>query len=359
MMKPELSSRERVLTAIAHREPDRAPVTFDAEPEVIQALMRHFGVATRDEVWNALHADTRLVGVDHHGHHIRKEGVVEYDFWGIGSTPQAYSGGTYMEYTHCPLANASSVADIERYDWPTPDECSYETLRACRAANPDKAIIAHITHGPYFKATHMRGMEAFMLDLGLQPEVATAIMRRAEDYLVPALERLCREAGDSFDIFYMADDYCSADGPLLSPEIFRESIKPYLTTLATICHRNNKKFLLHVCGAVRKLLPDILDAGVDLLEPIQTSAAGMDVEGLKRDFGDRLTFYGSIDLIRVLSRGTPEDVRQEVLKNFRILGKGGGFIVGPGHTYIQPDCPIPNIIAMYETAFQECHYIRS
>ena len=351
-----MTSRERVLTAIAHREPDRLPITFDAEPEVIRALQAHFGVATRDAVWDALHADTRLVGVDHHSPHIRRQDGVEYDFWGIGSTAQVYSGGTYMEYTHQPLAPLTTVAEIEAYDWPPPDEFSVETLRACRAAHPDKAILAHITHGAYFKATHMRGMENFMLDLGLQPEFARAIMRRVQGYLLPAVERLCREAGDSFDIFYMADDYCSADGPLISPDIFRAEIRPYLAAIADTCHRHDKRFLLHVCGAVRRLLPDILDAGVDLLEPIQTSAAGMEVEGLKRDFGDRLTFYGSIDLIRVLSRGTPEDVRREVLKNFRVLGRGGGFIVGPGHTYIQPDCPLANILALYETAFTACRY---
>ena len=354
-----MTSRERVLTAIAHREPDRLPITFDAEPEVIQALQTHFGVSTRDAVWDALHVDTRLVGADHHYHHIRRQDGVEYDFWGIGSTAQAYSGGTYMEYTHWPLAGFSTLAEIDAYDWPTPDELSFETLRACRTANPDKAIIAHITHGAYFKATHLRGMENFMVDLGLQPEFAQAIMRRVQDYLLPAIERLCREAGDSFDIFYMADDYCSADGPLMSPDLFRAEIRPYLAAIADTCHRYNKKFLLHVCGAVRRLLPDILAAGVDLLEPIQTSAAGMEVESLKRDFGDRLTFYGSIDLIRVLSRGTPEQVRQEVLKNFHTLGNGGGFIVGPGHTYIQPDCPLANILAMYETAFAECRYGRA
>jgi uroporphyrinogen decarboxylase len=351
-----MTSRERVLCAIAHRAPDRVPITFDAEPEVIQMLQQHFGVNTRDGVWNALHADTRLVGVDHHYHHIRQEGKVAYDFWGIGSTPQAYSGGTYNEYTHFPLAQRSTIAEVEAYDWPTPDEFTLESLRAARAANPGKAIIAHITHGAYFKATHMRGMENFMMDLGLEPEFAAAVMGRIRGYLVPAVERLCREGGDAFDIFYMADDFCSADGPIISPDVFRAQIQPYLREIAQIVHRHDKKFLLHVCGAVRPLLPLIIEAGVDLLEPIQTSAAGMAVEGLKRDFGDKIAFYGSIDLIRVLSRGTPEQVRQEVLKNFRVLGKNGGFIVGPGHTYIQPDCPLANILMMYETAYNECRY---
>jgi len=345
-----------VLTAIAHREPDRLPITFDAEKEVIAALMKHFGVQSRDEVWDCLHADTRLVGADHHYRHIREDGKIRYDFWGIGSKEQPYSAGTYWEYCFHPLAGMRTVREIEGYDWPSPGELSFESLRAARARNPDKAIIAHITHGGYFKATHMRGMEAFMMDLGENPELAAAIIARVTDYLCPALEKMCREAGDAFDIFYMADDFCSADGPLISPAMFRAYIKPYLVRLAEIAHAHGKLFLLHVCGAVRPLLPDLIEAGVDLLEPIQTSAAGMEVEGLKRDFGSRMAFYGSIDLIRVLSRGTPASVRAEVLKNFRVLGKGGGFIVGPGHTYIQPDVPLENTLAMYETAYNECHY---
>lgn len=351
-----MNSRERVLTAISHKAPDRVPITFDAEKEVIAVLMRHFGVKTRDEVWNSLHVDTRLVGADHHYHHIRKAGEISYDFWGIGSKEQPYPGGTYSEYCVFPLAGMDTVAQIEAYDWPTPDELSFDSLRAARDANPDKAIIAHITHAPYFKATHMRGMEAFMEDLALNPEIAEAIIGRITRYLFPGIERLCREAGDAFDIFYIADDFCTALGPLISPDMFRRFIKPYLARIAGIMHRHGKKFLLHTCGAVRPLLSEVIDAGVDVLEPIQTSAAGMDVEGLKRDFGDRITFYGSIDLIKVLSRGTPEDVRAEVLKNFRVLGRDGGFIVGPGHTYIQPDVPLANILAMYETAFHECRY---
>jgi uroporphyrinogen decarboxylase len=351
-----MTSRERVLAAIAHREPDRLPITFDAEKEVIASLMRHFKVRTRDEVWDCLHVDTRLIGADHSYRHIREQQGVRYDFWGIGSKEQAYSAGSYWEYCFHPLAGMKTTAEIEAYDWPTPDELDFTSLRAARARHPDKAIIAHITHGGYFKATHLRGMEQFMVDLGEDPELAQAIVARAMGYLFPALERLCREAGDAFDIFYMADDFCSADGPLISPAMFRALIKPYLARVADIAHAHGKLFLLHVCGAVRPLLPDLIAAGVDLLEPIQTSAAGMEVEGLKRDFGRDMAFYGSIDLIDVLSSGTPETVRREVLKNFRILGKGGGFIVGPGHTYIQPDVPLENTLAMYETAFKECRY---
>jgi uroporphyrinogen decarboxylase len=121
-------------------------------------------------------------------------------------------------------------------------------------------------------------------------------------------------------------------------------------------HEHNCKFLFHCCGAVRPLLPMMIKAGVDMLEPIQTRAAGMEVEGLKRDFGKELCFYGSVDLQEVLSKGTPEVVRNEVVKNMRVLGQGGGLIIGPGHTYIQVDAPLENILAMYDAAYRQGTY---
>jgi uroporphyrinogen decarboxylase len=351
-----MNSRQRVLAAIDHKIPDRVPITFDAEKEVVDSLKKHFEVSTRDEVWDSLNVDTRLIGVDHHNHHIRIEGKIHYNFWGIGQIEQAYSGGTYMEYCYHPLQKMETVDEIERYDWPAPDAFTVNTLKATREKYPDKAIIAHITHGGYFTSTFMRGMETFLEDLGARPEMAEAILGKITGYLFSAIERLCQIGGNYFDIYYIADDFCTALGPIISPSMFRQYVKPYLTEIARIVHAHDKKLLLHVCGSVRRFLPDILEAGVDLLEPIQTSAVGMDVEGLKKDFGDKLTFYGSIDLINVLSKCTPDEVRREVKKNFNVLGKNGGFVLGPGHTYIQPDVPLENILAMYVTAYRDCRY---
>ena len=148
----------------------------------------------------------------------------------------------------------------------------------------------------------------------------------------------------------MADDYCSQLGPLFSPQVFRKHVVPYLTEVAARVHRYDKKFILHVCGAVRPLLPMIIDAGVDMLEPIQIRAAGMDPAGLKRDFGRDLCFYGGLDLQSVLCRGTPAQVAAEARRLIDTLGEGGGYVFGPGHTYIQVDAPLANVLAMYETA---------
>ena len=155
-----MTSKERVLAAINHQMPDRLPITFDAEPEVIELLQNYFNVTSADEVWDALNVDTRLVGVNHNYHHIRPEkDNTRFDFWGIGQKKQPYHGGEYWEYFYHPLAEITTAEEVNAYDWPTADEISFEDLRATRAKYPDKAIIAHITHGGYFKSTHLRGMD--------------------------------------------------------------------------------------------------------------------------------------------------------------------------------------------------------
>jgi len=185
-----------------------------------------------------------------------------------------------------------------------------------------------------------------------------AMRRHYADHLIKTIGEICAEAlrtmleshGEGIDIVYMADDYCSQRGPLFSPEDFRRFVVPYLTEFVEIAHKHNKAFLLHCCGAVRPLLPMIVDAGVDMIEPIQTRANGMDPEGLKRDFGRDLCFYGGVDLQETLCRGTTQQVADEVKHLIDTLSRDGGYILGPGHTYIQIDAPMENILTMYDTA---------
>jgi uroporphyrinogen decarboxylase len=356
-----MNGRERVLTAVNHREPDRVPITFDAQPEVYELLYGHFGIGTRAELWNALRVDTWLEGPAILDPRQRNLGDgVSQNRWGYRTRLQPYSVGEktgfYEEIVYHPLAGIETVAEVEKHDWPDPRLLDFTLFNDLRRTQPDRAIIAHITHGSYFNATFLRGMEQFLVDLVLNEDLAEALIERASRYLFESLDRLLEQAPDGFDIFYLADDYCMASGPLFSPDLFRRLIKPYLRRIADTLHGHGKKFLLHVCGSVRLLLPEIIDSGVDMLEPIQRRAAGMDLQGLKRDFGRDICFYGSVDLLETLNKGTPEDVREEVRRNMRILGQGGGLIIGPGHTYIQIDSPLENILAMYETAFREGGY---
>ncbi|MFH1068767.1 MAG: uroporphyrinogen decarboxylase family protein [Candidatus Glassbacteria bacterium] len=356
-----MNGTERVLTAVDHREPDRVPITFDAQPEVYELLYGHFGISTRAELWDALHVDTWLEGPLINDPRERPlEGGLFQNRWGYRTKKQPYQTGEktgyYDEIVYHPLAAVESVVELDRYDWPDPALLEFGHLNELRRTQPDRAIIAHITHGGYFNATFLRGMEQFLVDLALDETLAQALIERTSAYLVAALDRLLKQAPEGFDIFYVADDYCMASGPLFSPEVFKRLVKPYLRRIADRVHGRGKKLLLHVCGSVRLLLPEIIDSGVDILEPIQHRAAGMNLESLKREFGRDLTFYGSVDLLETLNQGTAAQVRREVRRNIELLAPGGGFIIGPGHTYIQIDAPLKNILAMYETAFEKGAY---
>jgi len=356
-----MNSRERVLSAVNHREPDRVPITFDAEPVVYDLLYEHFGINSRAVLWDALHVDTWLEGplINDPRERQLDNGLFQ-NRWGYRIKPQPYTVGDktgfYEEIVYYPLAEIKTVAELDSYDWPQADLLDFHHLNELRREQPERAIIAHITHGGYFNATFLRGMEQFLVDLALNTKLAEALVERTSSYLLSSLDRLLEQASEGFDIFYVADDYCMDSGPLFSPEVFKRLIKPYLRQISDKVHRHGKKFLLHVCGSVRLLLPDIIDSGVDILEPIQRRVAGMNLESLKREYGKDLCFYGSVDLLQTLNKGTVEDVRSEVRRNIEILGPGGGFIIGPGHTYIQIDAPLENILAMYETAYQEGGY---
>jgi uroporphyrinogen decarboxylase len=197
-------------------------------------------------------------------------------------------------------------------------------------------------------------MEDLMMDFALRKEYARHLIDRIEERMMTFLDRMLTRHSEGIDIVYMADDYCSQLAPLFSPQTFEEFVFPYLSRVAEKVHRHDKKFLLHVCGAVRPLLPMIIEAGVDMLEPIQVRAKGMDPASLKRDFGKDLCFYGGVDLQRLLCQGTPQQVSDEVKRLINVLGENGGYILGPGHTYIQVDAPFENIMAMYETAYSHC-----
>ena len=196
-----------------------------------------------------------------------------------------------------------------------------------------------------------------MMDFAGNPEYAEKLIGTVAERILAFEENMLNQPGaEGIDIVYMADDYCSQRAPLFSPETFKRYCVPYLRKVVDLAHRYNKKFLLHVCGAVRPLLPMIIDCGVDMLEPIQIRAEGMDPMLLKRDFGKHICFYGGVDLQQILCQGTPATVADEVRRLMDILGQDGGYVVGPGHTYIQVDAPIANILSMYKTAHEHRLY---
>ena len=339
------------MAAVNHTTLDRTPITFDAEKEVYAAMHEHLGTETKEALFDRLRVDTWMILPQNFIYAEEEAARVEKTaLWGYRTCVARYSAGTYDELCYSPLAGRDSLADIDKHAWPADDALGFSHFSKEAKAHGDRAIIGVFTWGAYFVASFVRGMEDLMMDFAARKDYAHHLIDRITERMLVFLDNMLAGYGDGLDIIYMADDYCSQLGPLFSPAVFREFVAPYLRVVAEKVHKHDKQFLLHVCGAVRPLLPMIIDAGVDMLEPIQVRAEGMEPKGLKRDFGKDICFYGGVDLQRVLCRGTPQTVSEEVKRLIDVLGDGGGYVLGPGHTYIQIDAPIENIMAMYETA---------
>lgn len=346
------TSRERVLKAVDHKTTDRVPITFDADKEVYRVLHDHFGIGSNEELFDKLHVDTWfLIPKNFIYPESENDKKLKTSIWGYQTTVTGYSGGTYDELTLSPLAGKDEIEDIGNYPWPGDEVLDFTRFPLDSKTHADRAIIGVFTWGAYFIATFVRGMSDFMMDLASRWKYSEHLINTIAEKSLRYLDIMLESYGDGIDIVYMADDYCSQRAPLFSPGLFKKFVMPYLCKVADRVHKHNKIFLLHVCGAVRPLLPMIIEAGVDILEPVQIRAAGMDPEGLKRDFGKHICFYGGMDLQQVLCKGTIGQVQHEAKRLINILGKDGGYIFGPGHTYIQIDAPVKNILAMYETAF--------
>ena len=339
-----MTSKQRVLAAVNHRLADRTPITFDAEGEVYDALYSHFGSRSKEQLFDALHCDTWMV--------LPKNFLAPTDeknpkngsttIWGWGNTVIKYPGGQYSELCYSPLAAKDDLADIDNHPWPGIAAQDYGHFAADIHEHQDRAIIASSSWGTYFIASFLRGMENLFMDFAANPAYVEKLFAAITQRVLAMLDNLLDHHSQGVDIIYMADDYCSQLGPLFSPELFKRYVTPYLRQVVDRAHRRNKKFLLHVCGAVRPLLPMIIDCGVDMLEPIQIRAAGMEPAALKRDFGKDLCFYGGLDLQQVLCRRTAQEVADETRRLIDLLGNGGGCIF---------DAPLANILAMYRAAF--------
>jgi uroporphyrinogen decarboxylase len=189
-------------------------------------------------------------------------------------------------------------------------------------------------------------MENVMLDMIERPEMAHFLFRKFTDFYSEDIARALEATSGGFDIYCEWSDYGTQRALLMSVPMFQEFVAPYLKRLVDLCHSAGVKFMAHSCGAIRPLIPDLIALGVDVLDPIQVAAEGMEPAGLKRDFGGKIAFHGGICTQRTLPFGTPQDVREAVLDRVATLGAGGGYIIASSHD-ISADTPPENIVAMY------------
>jgi uroporphyrinogen decarboxylase len=273
------------------------------------------------------------------------------DMWGVRFTHVDYGTGIYDEAVNAPLADFNSVDEIEaNYVWPSPDWFDYSHIPAQIMGKED-----HIIRGggsePFLTYKRLRGDSQAFMDLIEHPDIVHYCLDKMFDLCYQDTLRIFETIPGRVSITYVAEDLGGQDGLMYSPDHIRQYLFPRMKRIADLTHQAGSFVFTHSDGSFREVIPDIIDLGANVLNPIQWRCKDMDREGLKRDFGDRLVFHGGVDNQHTLPFGTPEDVRREVIDNYAILGAGGGYILAPCHN-IQSITPPQNIVAMYDAGYE-------
>lgn len=378
MPVPTMTSRQRVLLAINHQQPDRVPFDLALTADIYDGLRRYLKLAPdtdrslgywtevtpKLDLLDAMQVDFYTSGLNKPASSKtpqRNDGLY-YDEWGIGrQRVERPGGGYYFEMVHHPLAHAS-LQDILDYPWPDPfDPGRVNGLREriLRVhSETDKAIVMKFSNSIWEMSWWLRGLQQWMIDLTENPIIVDAILERVTQIAI-SLSRVGIEAvGDLVDILRLSgEDLGTQLNPMISPRMYQQIVRPYFarfwsTAKNELLKKNPAgKTMLHSCGSVRAFIPDWIDLGLDILDPIQPRARGMEPDGLKRDFGSQLAFHGGIDIQQTLPFGTRLEVMQEVRRYIQALAPGGGYIVAPAHN-VQGDVPPENLVALRDAVLE-------
>ena len=245
-------------------------------------------------------------------------------------------------------------ADVDSFAWPDPRIHALpglgERARVLHG-DADYGVALSAWLGPVHLSQFMRGYVEWLEDLIARPAFVDALLDRYVGMWIEAMDRVLTECAGDVDVVLFGDDIATQAGPVFSLQLYRRFVKPHHKRMVEAIKRHGKPVLYHSCGSVYSLLPDLIDIGIDALNPVQVSAARMDTARLKSEFGRDLTFWGGIDTQRVLSRGTPADVREEVQRRISDLAPGGGYVLCGVHN-LQQEVPPENVAAMYEAALE-------
>ena len=376
-----MNHKERVLTALNHEEPDRVPVDLGGRQttfmiETYDRFKSHIGwndlpTNIMSQKWQTAYVDEQILNrfsID--CRHVRPpvktepeltdtgdDKITFIDEWGV----KRIVDSGYASIIEYPLQTAA-LEDLDSYDWPDPREMfDYSGIRGQALQlyhDGDYAIVGSMgSPGNIFEQSwYLRGMTEFFMDLVDNKDFAHALMSKITKIRKQNADYFLREVGEYLDVFQLADDLAMQNGPYMSPDLYREMIKPYQIELFEFVKSlTSAKIYYHSCGSITRLLDDLIDVGVDILNPVQVTAEGMETDQLKQRFGKRLSFWGAIDTTEILPNGTTGDVRNEVRRVIHDLAPGGGFVLSSVHN-LQPDIPPENIMAMFEAASQYGRY---
>jgi len=371
-----MNCRERTLAALDHKEPDHVPLDFGGRHTTLhlfahEALMQHLGLSGPTPPIRSYH--TYLVEPDlqllsrfervtamffpktpsSYVFQIDPETNTYFDEW--GTKYYMPPNGYYFDMVGVPLSDAETEADLKKYPWPNPTDHSRiaglaEQIKAASAAGEKVLMLCNATPGLWEHSWYMFGMEKAFMDLAGNQPLMEAFTERLLEWQMAYWDMVLDEAGEYVDLVQLNEDLGTQRGPMMAPATFRNIYKPRMRRLVDHIKKKTKaRIYLHSCGSIYRFIPDIIEIGIEVLNPVQVNAVEMDSARLKREFGKDLTFWGGGCDPVVLQNGTPKDVSEEVKRRIHDLAPGGGFVFGSVHN-IQAKVPVENIVALFDAA---------
>ncbi len=349
-----MNSRERVLQALNHKETDRVPLMYRDVPEVRSRLKRDLGVDSDEELFRCFEIDFRWVAPRWVGPVLDISATERRDHWGVVWQYHQFSDRAgYWNEQSCPMADVTDPAEAATWPLPALEWWDFSLLSAdCDACSGYAVMTAPGYSSPgilQFPVQSLIGIQRSLMDLYIEPDFYHTLIHRILEFQQPFVRRMMEAAEGKIDFFRMGDDFGTQQGLLIGINMWREFFQEPLRSLADIATGFGAHYYQHSCGAVRELIPALIETGVEVLDPLQVKAAGMDPDELKRTYGKELCFSGGVDEQELLPFGTPDAIREAVWRLLDVMARDGGFFLGPTHNF-QDDIPTGNIVAMYEAA---------
>ncbi len=348
-----MNHKERVLKALNKDVPDRVPFFYWDVPEFGEKMMSYLGFTNRDQLLEHLDVDFRWVEPKYTGPQlVDDDKKKKKDIWGVGYSRIKTGKFEYWQADHFPLEGIVDITALDDYPWPTKDLFDFNSLEKQLTLYKDYAIMTapgYSSPGLFRIIQRLIGRESFMEVMMSHPKFFRALCDKIIAFYKEFIDDFFDVADGRIDFIRVADDFGSQTGLTIGIDHWDNYIRPSIDAFTEKPKKMGAHFYMHSCGGVRKLLPNFISAGAEVLDPIQTRASGMSPEGLKKDFGQLITFCGAMDEELLLRKGTPQQVKDGVKELLDVMAPGGRFILGPSHK-IKVETPVENVLAMYDAA---------
>jgi len=341
-----MNSKTRFQNAFNGREIDRLSMWYGAEPDLTDKIMNLIQASDYEEMLKMLQVDFRTVRPKYIGPELKRYEDGTFDtVWGIRR-----GGGFWGTALNSPLSKIETIQELNDYPFPKAEWYDVDFTKEEMELSRDYAIIGGEWAPFWHEALELVGMEKMLVDLYLNPTFATALLEKCLELHLEINEKAFKKNAKYIDIYWFANDFGTTNGLIMDPKVWRTYLKPMQAELAAQGKKYGLKIAMHSCGDITEIIPDLIDIGIEILNPIQVSCPNMRPEYLKKEYGKDLMFFGAIDYNELLTNGSPMDVEQGVKDMIDRLGADGRYIVAPSHDLLMGEVPAENMVTLYRTA---------